>query len=141
MLHTFPPEAGSLSGALAVDEVLASLADAQLFTLLLRLRDWNANARTAPVAQRVLLVLVKSYSAERFLRLRVEGGEEKERGWRGRALGEVLEGLGVYTERHFRRMEGLVDESYLVDYTVREMVAVRGGCMGGDVGGEDVFMV
>jgi U3 small nucleolar RNA-associated protein 13 len=27
----------------------------------------------------------------------------------------------VYTERHYKRLEELVDESYLVEYTLREM--------------------
>src|SRR5205814_9315163 len=51
VVNTFPPEVGSLCGVKAVDEVLGSLSDQQLFLLLLRLRDWNTNARTAPVAQ------------------------------------------------------------------------------------------
>jgi U3 small nucleolar RNA-associated protein 13 len=109
------PEEGSLCGLKAVDEVLASLADDQLFTLLLRLRDWNTNARTAPVAQRILWTLVKSYPASRLANLKVKGrGQEK-------SLKEVLDALKAYTERHYRRMEELADESYLVEYTLREM--------------------
>ena len=116
VVNTTPPEKDSLSGVLAVDQVLATLADEQLFTLLLRLRDWNTNARTAPVAQRILWVLVKSYPASRLSGL-------KERG-RGGGLKEVLDGLKAYTERNYKRMEELVDESYLVDYTLREMEEV-----------------
>ncbi|KAA6407489.1 MAG: WD40 repeat protein [Lasallia pustulata] len=63
VVSTTPPEEGSWSGVKAVDEVLASLADEQIFQLLCRLRDWNTNARTAPVAQRVLGVLVRAYPA------------------------------------------------------------------------------
>jgi len=40
----------------AVDEVLATLSDEQLFTLLLRLRDWNTNNRTA----------VRNYATPKF---------------------------------------------------------------------------
>ena len=124
--NTYPPEPGSLSGLLAVDDVLASLADSQIFTLLLRLRDWNTNARTAPVAQRILWVLVKKYPAERLSSLKGKAG-------RG-GLKEVLEGLRAYTERHYRRIEELVDESYLVDFTLREMEEV--GFVGGEGEGE-----
>ncbi|MCJ1233953.1 U3 small nucleolar RNA-associated protein 13 [Varicellaria rhodocarpa] len=134
VVHTSPAEEGSLSGVLAVDVVLASLADEQLFTLLRRLRDWNTNARTAAVAQRVLWVLVKSYPAERFVGLRGGGERKSDEGkGGGPGLGEVLEGLRAYTERHFRRMEGLVDESYLIDYTLREMEEVGGGAAAEDV--------
>ena len=104
-----PLEAGSLSGLLAVDEVLASLSDEQLLLLMGRVRNWNTNARTAVVAQRVLGVVVRSYSAERLA------------GIRGRGWKEVLTALRAYTERHYKRTEDLVDESYLLDFTLREM--------------------
>lgn len=136
VVNTTPAEEGSFSGVKAVDDVLGSLADAQLFTLLLRLRDWNTNARTAPVAQRILGVLVRTYPAGRLAGLKA-GGRVK-----GGSLKEVVEGLRAYTERHYRRMEELVGESYLVEYTLREMeevaVADRGLEM---MGKEDVIMV
>ncbi|KAH8650947.1 WD40-repeat-containing domain protein [Tricladium varicosporioides] len=109
------PEKGSLCGLKAVDEVLTSLSDHQIFTLLLRVRDWNTNARTAPVAQRILWTLVKSYPASRLSNLKVKGGKGD------KSVKEVLDILRVYTERHYKRMEELVDESYLVEYTLREM--------------------
>lgn len=112
---TREPEAGSLSGLTAVDEVLASLSDEQIFTLLLRIRDWNTNARTASVAQRIMWVLVRSYPASRLSNLKVRGGKAE------RSLKEVIDALRAYTERHYKRMEELIDESYLVEYTLREM--------------------
>lgn len=118
VVMTATPDAGSLSGLTAVDEVLATLSDEQLFLLLLRLRDWNTNARTAPVAQRVLAVLVRSYPASKLSNLAAKGGAA--RGQKNSA-GEVLNALRVYTERHYKRMEELVDESFLVEYTLQEM--------------------
>ncbi|KAJ0117717.1 U3 small nucleolar RNA-associated protein [Diaporthe amygdali] len=106
---------GSLSGLKAVDEVLATLSDEQIFLLLLRLRDWNTNARTAPVAQRILWAVVRSYPASKFSNLSVKGARGQ------KSLNEVLNALKVYTERHYKRMEELVDESYLVEYTLQEM--------------------
>ncbi|KAI5921358.1 WD40-repeat-containing domain protein [Camillea tinctor] len=109
------PDAGSLCGLKAVDEALSSLTDEQLFLLLLRLRDWNTNARTAPMAQRILWTLVKIYPASRLSSLSIKGARGQ------KSLKEVLNALKVYTERHYKRMEELVDESYLVEYTLREM--------------------
>ena len=106
---------GSLTGSFAVDDVLADLSDEQIFLLLLRLRDWNTNARTAPVAQRILLTLLRSYPASKFSNLSVKGAKGKQ------SLTEILDGLKVYTERHYRRIEDLVDESFLVEYTLQEM--------------------
>lgn len=104
-----PPEEGSLSGLLAVDEVLAHLSDDQLVLLLSRVRDWNTNARNAVVAQRVLAVVVRSYPAKRL-------AEVRGRGWK-----DLLAALEAYTERHYRRVEDLIDESYLIDFTLQEM--------------------
>lgn len=104
-----PPEEGSLSGLVAVDEVLAHLSDDQLLLLLSRVRDWNTNARNAVVAQRVLAVVVRSYPAKRL-------AEVRGRGWK-----DLLAALEAYTERHYRRVEDLMDESYLVDFTLQEM--------------------
>ncbi|KAB5563329.1 WD40-repeat-containing domain protein [Coniochaeta sp. 2T2.1] len=118
VVTTDNPEQGSLSGLKAVDDVLATLSDEQIFLLLLRLRDWNTNARTAPVAQRILSALVRSYPAGRFSELSVKGARGQ------KSLQEVLNALKVYTERHYKRLEELVDESYLVEYTLREMDAL-----------------
>ncbi|EHK27210.1 uncharacterized protein TRIVIDRAFT_55283 [Trichoderma virens Gv29-8] len=115
VVTTSKPEESSLCGIKAVDEVLATLSDDQIYMLLLRLRDWNTNARTAPVAQRILWTLIKSYPASKFSNLPVKGSRGE------KSLKDVLHGLRVYTERHYKRMEELVDESYLVEYTLQEM--------------------
>ncbi|CZR69198.1 related to UTP13-U3 snoRNP protein [Phialocephala subalpina] len=108
-----PPEHGSLCGVKAVDEVLSSLSDQQIFALLLRIRDWNTNNRTAPVAQRILSVLVKSYPASRLANLKV--------GARGKSLDEICGGLKAYSDRQYKRIEDLTDESYLMEYTLGAM--------------------
>jgi len=115
VVNSTTPDEGSLSGLKAVDEVLATLLDEQLFLLLLRLRDWNTNARTAPMAQRILWTVVKSYPVNRLSSLSVKGAKGQ------KSVKEVLNALKVYTERHYKRIEELVDESYLVEYTLREM--------------------
>ncbi|KAF2842762.1 small nucleolar ribonucleoprotein complex subunit [Patellaria atrata CBS 101060] len=115
------PEPGSLIGRKAVDDVIANLADEQLFRLLLRIRDWNVNARTATVAQRVLSVIVRSYPANRLANLKVSGAKEAKN-----SLKDVLDALKAYTERHFKRTEELVDESYLVEFTLGEMNELMG---------------
>lgn len=115
VVNSTTPEEGSLCGLKAVDEVLGSLSDEQIFLLLLRLRDWNTNARTAVVAQRILWALVRSYPASKLSNLSVKGARGQ------KSLKEVLNALKVYTERHYKRTEELVDESFLVEYTLQEM--------------------
>ncbi|KAH8598220.1 small nucleolar ribonucleoprotein-like protein complex subunit [Bisporella sp. PMI_857] len=110
-----PPEQDSLSGSKAVDEVLATLSDEQIYTLLLRLRDWNTNNRTATIAQKILWVLMKSYPASRLSNLKIRPTKGS------KSLKEVLDALKVYTDRHYKRMEELIDDSYLIEYTLGEM--------------------
>ncbi|KAI9739689.1 MAG: U3 small nucleolar RNA-associated protein 13 [Cirrosporium novae-zelandiae] len=128
---------GTGTGNKEVDAVLASLADVQLAQLLRRVRDWNTNARTAPIAQRVLNVLVKAYPASTFARLRMGGpgggggaGDQTASDTKGAAEGtnvkEVLRAIEAYTERHYRRMEELLLESWVVEFTLREMDEVAG---------------
>ncbi|MCJ1311139.1 U3 small nucleolar RNA-associated protein 13 [Agyrium rufum] len=120
-----PHEAGSLTGIKAVDHVLGSLGDEQFFQLLLRLRDWNTSARTAVIAQKVLYALVRLYPAEKLSRLSSRGGTRNEAGV-GKSLADVFDGLRAYTERHYKRIEELVSESYILDFTLREMEEIAG---------------
>ena len=108
-------EPDSLSGSKAVDDVLASLSDEQLYTLLLRLRDWNTNNKTSAIAQRILSVIVKSYSAEKLSSLRIRGAQGS------KSLREVLDALRAYSEKAYRKCEDLVDESFIVEYTLLSM--------------------
>ncbi|KAL5121822.1 U3 small nucleolar RNA-associated protein 13 [Pleosporales sp. CAS-2024a] len=116
----------SMSGLAAVNKVLANLADEQVYKLLLRLRDWNTNVKTAPVAQKILSILFKSYPASRLARLRSPAAGKVGGGAKASGLKDVLDGIRAYSERHYKRVEELVDESYLVDFTLREMDQVGG---------------
>lgn len=123
VVTTSPPEEGSLSGLKAIDEVLSSLSDSQIFILLLRIRDWNTNNRTAPVAQKIMWVLVRSYPATRLANLKVRRHDEGEAGNSAKtdSLAVVLDALKVYSARHYKRMEELVDESFVLEFTLKEM--------------------
>jgi U3 small nucleolar RNA-associated protein 13 len=60
--------------------------------------------------------VVKSYPASRLASLR-PGGKVGAKG----SLKDVLDAIRAYSERHYKRVEELVDESYLLDFTLREM--------------------
>lgn len=119
----------------AVEKVLSELDDLQLSTLLCRVRDWNTNVRTCAVAQRVLNVIVKNYPAGRLVRLARGRGVEGVKG----GMGSVWRGIEAYSERHFRRVEELGEESWLVEFTLGEMEEVL-GAVGAQGEGGDVVM-
>ncbi|KAF3186131.1 U3 small nucleolar RNA-associated protein 13 [Orbilia oligospora] len=122
-------EKDSIIGLKSVDEVLANLKDYHLYLLLCRIRDWNTNSRTSNVAQRVLSVLLRSFPAEKFVDLKVptrkkteeEGEGQKKRKGETMIIKDIMEAMERYTERHYGRVEDLVGESYIVEYTLNQM--------------------
>lgn len=133
--------AASLTGDPSIDEVLQSLDSENLSTLVLRLRDWNTNARTSRVAQRILFALFRSYPAETFVELSKSALANRGRNSRAAAgMKDVLQALAAYTERHYKRIEELSDESYLVEWVLGEMdggVALGGLGIADGINGAD----
>ncbi len=111
----------SLTGSPAIDEVVRTLTREELLQLLAHIRNWNANAKTSPTAQRVLYAI---------LRLRPYGDIALTNGVEPRSLmdkkdspnlDELLSGLIPYTERHINRLDRLIHESYVIDLVIGEM--------------------
>ncbi|KAL3481659.1 WD40-repeat-containing domain protein [Aspergillus californicus] len=112
----------SLTGNPSIDEVLQTLGPENLYTLLIRLRDWNTNARHSKVAQRILFALFRSYPASTFIELASSSMAKRSGDNRAAAaMKDILQALAAYTERHYRRVEELEDESYLVEWVLGEM--------------------
>ncbi|KAL4775535.1 WD40-repeat-containing domain protein [Aspergillus nidulans var. acristatus] len=114
--------ANTFTGNPSIDEVLQTLDPANLYVLLLRLRDWNTNARHSKVAQRILFALFRSYPASTFVELASSSiAKRSGDGRAAAAMKDILQALASYTERHYRRVEELEDESYLVEWVLGEM--------------------
>ncbi|PIL31471.1 transporter [Ganoderma sinense ZZ0214-1] len=144
------PDAPSITGHAAVDEVLRTLPLIELARLLRYVRDWNANARTSTVAQRVLHAVVKLRPADDLARafdaataapvLDADGTDAgaafappSVEGRGATALKELIDALIPYTERHLTRMEKLLQDSYVVEHLLSEM----DDGMFGELGDED----
>lgn len=104
------------TGNADVDAAIADLADEQIYRLLLRCRDWNTNARNAVVAQRVLRAIVRSYSRDKLASLKAPRGTKA-----GASVKDILEGMRVWSERHYARITDMWDESFLVEFVLGEM--------------------
>jgi U3 small nucleolar RNA-associated protein 13 len=147
-----PHEAGSFVGKKDVDDVLASLSDGQLWNLLRRLRDWNANGRTHNVAQHVLYAILRLVPKDRLLNLRrrrkqlAESDDAAEEDLAGamqalevkekskESMKDVLDGLKAYTQRHYDRLEKTSEERFVLLWALQQMDAV-GGAAGGVANG------
>ena len=97
----------SITGLVEVDKVIATLSDEQLTKLFLRVRDWSTNTRTSHVAQRILHVILRKYSSDRLMGLK--------------DIKSVVEALIPYSDRYLKQVDKLLQESYVVDYILREM--------------------
>ena len=80
------------------DEAFSDLELDQSQKLLTAIVDWNANARRAPIAQRALRALIKAHGADTLLK--------------DAALSDAV---AAYTKRHLARLDGLLQQTYLVD--------------------------
>lgn len=124
--------APSITGHPAVDEVIRTLPGVDLARLLRYVRDWNANAKTSGVAQRVLHAVVKLRVAEDVMAAFADEGiletvedgailETRKESKGSGSLKEMMDALIPYTERHLARMDRLIQDSYVVDYLLGEM--------------------
>jgi U3 small nucleolar RNA-associated protein 13 len=142
-----PHAPGTLTGNQDVDEVLADLSNGQIWALLKRIRDWNANGRTFHIAQRVLYAMNCTYPKERFLSLQrrktaaISNDEEelvnamselstKQRAQSKESVKDVLDALRAYTDRHHSRHEKTADERFVLMWALQEMDDVNGGMNG-----------
>jgi len=157
LLHLFSTVASSPSSLVAitgsdeVDQVIATLSGTDLVRLLKFVRDWNTNARTSSVAQTVLHAILKLRTPEDLLAAfenkapenlgadidmdadadaDAEIEEKPKRRDPQLSLKDLLDGLMPYSQRHFTRIDKLVQDSYMLDYIVGEM---DGGLFGGEV--------
>lgn len=127
-LSSTDPE--SSTGHASVDEVIRTLCGSDLARLLRFARDWNANAKTSMIAQGIFFAVFKLRPAEHIMSAFFEEAGESAgisadpgrlNGVGGTALKELVDSLIPYTERHFSRIDRLVQESYMVDYILAEM--------------------
>ncbi|KAF8204036.1 U3 small nucleolar RNA-associated protein [Pholiota molesta] len=114
----------------SVDEVIRTLSGPELAKLLRFVRDWNTNAKTSAVAQRILFAITKLRTADDIIQAFGEENTEK----LANCPQELVDALIPYSERHLSRMDRLVQESYVVDYILGEM---DDGMFGNDFMGDD----
>lgn len=148
-VHKERSDDDSVTGSLAVDEVLKTLSPLDLVRLLKYVRDWNARAKTSDVAQRILHAVLKQRKADELLEAfeiasRVDGKKAEEDDAENEddvmdvdeeakpkarvekpagliSIQDLLDGLIPYTERHYERVDKMLVDSYMVDYVLGEM--------------------
>ncbi|XP_066919285.1 transducin beta-like protein 3 isoform X2 [Clytia hemisphaerica] len=90
-----------------IDQIVKGLKEYQVESLLDFICDWNTNAKHSFASQTVLSIILKTRTPDELL------GYPR--------IKEILEALLPYTERHFDRMNNLVQQTHFVNYTWESM--------------------
>lgn len=102
-------EPESSTGLADVDAVVAKLPAESLVMLLSRVRDWNTNARTSAIAQGILHAVLRLRDADDLSQP---------------AVVKLIDGILPYSERHYARIDDLLEQSYTIDYALNEMASL-----------------
>ena len=103
--------------------VLERLGEGDIFRLLEYIRDWNARSKDSDVAQTVLHTLFKTRTTAQILAAApsatgLEGDNSKASSGN---IGDILDALLPYTERHYARADRLEQESAFLDFMLAQM--------------------
>ncbi|KAI0244513.1 U3 small nucleolar RNA-associated protein 13 [Massospora cicadina] len=97
----------SVTGDYRVDELFATMDMERVKQVLGYLKIWNTNGRHAHLAQNVLYLVLRHKQA---------GDLNKVPG-----VKEILSALIPYTQRHYAKLDHLITQSFLIDYTLQAM--------------------
>lgn len=103
-------EADDTTAREKVDAALAGLSPERTLQTLKYVRDWNTNARSADIAQRVLGLFLRTRTADELLAMP--------------GLKQLFEAIIPYTERHYTRVQKLLTRSYITNYTLSAMADI-----------------
>ena len=92
-----------VSGTTTLTEVISALEGSYLESLLDYLCEWNTNARNSFTAQSILSIVLRTRGHEELLELP--------------KMKDIIESLLPYTERHYERVNRLVQQSMFVNYS------------------------
>lgn len=90
-----------------IDSTLSKLTDDQILLLFKRIRTWNVNARLFQVSQKLIQAIFTICNVDKLIDIP--------------GLATLVESVLIYNDRHLARLEGLCEQSFILDYSVGEM--------------------
>lgn len=97
----------SIIGSFSLENTISLLDDGQLVKLFKKIRDWNVNLKFFEISQKLLNVVLNNFAVDKLTE--VPG------------LMKIMESIIPYNERHYNRIEEMVEQTYVLDYTVEQM--------------------
>jgi len=107
-------ENSSMNDSNMLESFVKSLRDEEMISRLVEyVSQWNTSSKNSRVAQLVLENLLKFISLERLKFLAKKQNDST-----------LADAIISYSERHFRRLDRLLESSYVIDYTLHAMGTV-----------------
>ncbi|KAJ6360440.1 hypothetical protein OIU77_004455 [Salix suchowensis] len=97
-------------GSSQIEKALHVLGKEEIHQLFQYVREWNTKPKLCHVAQYVLFGVFKILPPKEILEIK--------------GIGELLEGLIPYSQRHLSRIDRLVRSTFLLDYTLNGMSVI-----------------
>lgn len=97
----------SIIGSFALENTISLLDDVQLVKLFKKIRDWNVNFKFFEISQKLLNVILNNFAVDKLTE--VPG------------LMKIMESIIPYNESHYNRIDEMVEQTYVLDYTVEQM--------------------
>jgi len=91
--------------------VVRLLTEEQIGKCLLYIRDWNAIGKYSPIAQQLLHAILQVYPLSKLTEMSPKVID----------LPQILQGIIPYTEKHFNRIDRLIQASFIIDYTIKSI--------------------
>ncbi|KAK6201268.1 WD40-repeat-containing domain protein [Scheffersomyces amazonensis] len=97
----------STIGSKVLESTIISLSDEQLIRLFTKVRDWNVNFKYFEISQKLISVVISNIEDEKLAEIK--------------GLMKIIDSIIPYSERHFTRIDDLIEQSYILDYAVEQM--------------------
>jgi len=88
-----------------VTQIISKFSLPRLETCLKYISSWNTNAKHSATAMKTLRYILSIFEPSTIEQIP--------------GIKEIIEGLIPYTERHFQRIDKLLQKSYIIDYTLQ----------------------
>lgn len=97
----------STIGSFKLEEAIGLLNDEQLIRLFKKIRDWNVNFKFFEISQKLLNVVLNKFGADKLTEIP--------------GLTKITDSIVPYNERHYSRLDDMVEQTYVLDYTIEQM--------------------
>ncbi|KAM9966277.1 hypothetical protein ACTFIR_006482 [Dictyostelium discoideum] len=96
-------------GESVIQGCIGRLSPNEVVKCLRFIRDWNTNSKFVSISQIVLNSIITSFKPDELSKLSV--GE----------MPKLLESIIPYTDRHFQRIDKMLQKTYLIDFTIQSI--------------------